>query len=68
MARMSVMVTFVGRWRCGGRNIGVKIGRETSSSSCREDRDPAEQVFGQRERRPPAFAIFFKSLVYEQQV
>jgi len=35
---------------------------------CWEDRDPAKQVFSLRERRPPAFAIFLKSLMYEQQV
>jgi len=68
MARVPVMVVFVGRWRRGGRGIEAKICRDAGGRMRREDRDPAEQVFGQRECRPPAFAVFFKSLVYEQQV
>ena len=68
MARVPVMVTFVRRWRRGGWDTGVNIYRDAGGGGRREDRDPPEQVFGQRERRPPAFAIFLKPLVYEQQV
>jgi hypothetical protein len=68
MARVPVMVVFVGRWRRGGGDIEAKICRDAGSRIRREDRYPTEQVFGQRECRSPAFAIFLKSLMYEQQV
>jgi hypothetical protein len=68
MARVSVTVAFVGRGRCGRWDIEAKICRDAGGFMRRKDGDPAEQALGQRKCRPPAFAIFFKSLVYEQQV
>ena len=68
MARMPMAVAFMRLRGCGEWDIGARIACETWGCMCWEDRDPAEQVVCQGERRPPATAILFESLMHEQQV